>query len=473
MSEPDSDVIVVGAGLTGLTAAYWLTRRGLSVTVLEAAPRAGGVIGTRRLPLDDGEALCELGPNSAMDTGAAVGALLRELGLDALRLNARAQAARRYLLRAGRLHAVPSGPLSFVATPLWSWRAKLALLREPFVGRRVDAGEQSVADFARRHLGAELLDYAVEPFVGGIYAGDPQRLSVDAAFPRLAELERRHGSLARGALLAALARRRTARAAAAPSKARATSFNFAGGMQTLIDALARHLAGLACSTRVRALRREPDGRFALEVEGDGAHPCLRARALLLAVPAYEAAPLITPLGAGGPAAAAALAAIDYPPVATVTTVYRRGDVSHPLDGFGFLAPGVERAPVLGTLFASSMFDARAPAGSVVLTSFVGGRRDPQAALAPESQIVAEVAGCNRQLLGAAAPVASAVQRWPRAIPQYDLGHRQRLAAVAALEAEVPGLLLAGNWRDGVALSDCIESGSRCAERIAQQLPVAR
>jgi oxygen-dependent protoporphyrinogen oxidase len=224
---------------------------------------------------------------------------------------------------------------------------------------------------------------------------------------------------------------------------------------------------------VRALRRESDGRFALEVEGDGARPCLRARALLLAVPAYEAAPLVATLGAGGPAAAAALAAIDYPPVATVTTVYRRGDVAHPLDGFGFLAPSVERAPVLGTLFASSMFDARAPAGSAVLTSFVGGRRDPQAALAPESQLVAEVVGCNRQLLGAGAPIASAVQRWPRAIPQYDLGHRQRIEAVAALEAEVPGLLLAGNWRDGVALSDCIESGSRCAERIAQQLPVAR
>ena len=473
MSELHSDVVVVGAGVTGLTAAFWLARGGRSVAVLEAAPRAGGVIGTRRLALDDGEALCELGPNSAMDTGAGVGALLRELGLGEQRLDARAQAARRYLLRAGRLHAVPTGPLSFVATPLWSWRAKLALLREPFLGRRADAGEQSVAEFARRHLGAELLDYAVEPFVGGIYAGDPQRLSLDAAFPRLAELERRHGSLVRGALHAAAARRRRQRTRDEGSKLRATSFNFAGGMQTLIDALASRLRGLACSTRALALRREPDGRFALDCERNGARECWRARALLLAVPAYEAAPLLAGFGAAGGAAAAALQEVVYPPLATVTAVYRRGDVAHPLDGFGFLAPRVERAPVLGTLFVSSMFAERAPAGTVVLTSFVGGRRDPQAALAPESQIVAEVLGCNRQLLGAGAPIASAVQRWPRAIPQYDLGHRQRIAAVAALEAQMPGLALAGNWRDGVALSDCIESGTGCAERLAQHLQSVR
>ncbi len=472
MSQHDADVLVVGAGLTGLTAAFRLTLQGFTVEVLDAALHAGGVIGTRRHDVEGGSALYELGPNSGMDTTPLINALLRDLGILDRRLDAQPAAARRYILRGGRLRAVPGSPLAAIITPLFSWRAKLGLLREPFLGPRTEAGEQSIGAFVRRHLGQEMLDYAVEPFVGGVYAGDPELLSVDAAFPRLAQLDREYGSLLRGAILSARARRRAQAARGETAKARATSFNFKGGMQTLIDAFVRHLPRLVCAARVEGVRRDGDGLYAIEVERRGERFTRRARALVLALPAYEAAPLVAALGEAGVAAAAALQAIHYPPLASVSVIYHRKDVSHPLDGFGFLAPRVEDPPVLGTLFASSMFAERAPQSTVVLTSFVGGRRNAQAALAADEHIAADVVRCNAHLLGAEPPRFTAVRRWPRAIPQYDLGHLQRVASVAALEARLPGLLLCGNWRDGVAVSDCITAGDQRAAQVAQFLSAA-
>lgn len=473
MERRDADVIVVGAGLTGLTTAFRLTLQGLQVEVLEAGLHAGGVVGTHRREVAGGTVLFEMGPNSGMDTTPLVDALLTDLGIRDQRVDAQPAAAKRYILRGGRLRAVPTGLLGFIATPLFSWHAKLGLLREPFVRPLPpDAGEQSVAAFARRHLGQELLDYAIEPFVGGVYAGDPELLSVDAAFPRLAQIDREHGSLLRGMLHGARARKRAEAATGERAKTRATSFNFKGGMQTLVDAFVRHLPRLVCAARVEAVRREAEGAIAVAVERRGERFTRRARALVLALPAFEAAPLVAALGDAGAAASRALAAIHYPPVATVSAAYHRKDVAHALDGFGFLAPRVEDPPVLGTLFASAMFAERAPADVAVLTSFVGGRRRPQDALAHDEHIAADVVRSNAYLLGAGAPMFTEVRRWPRAIPQYDLGHLQRLAAVEALEAQAPWLTLCGNWRGGVSVSDCIKAGHERAERVRAALDAA-
>lgn len=466
MVHQDADVIVVGAGLTGLTAAFRLTLHGLTVELLEAHQHAGGVIATHRHPVDGGDALYEAGPNSGMDTTPLLNSLLDDLGIRGQRVDAQPAAAKRYVLRGGRLQAVPSSLLGFIGTPLLSAGAKLRLLREPFTAARNygNAPEESVGSFVRRRLGPEVLDYAVEPFVGGVYAGDADLLSLPAAFPRLAEWERDYGGLVRGAIFGARQRRREAALKGERPKTAAPSFNFKGGMQTLIDALARHLPRLVCSARVVSLQREADG-FALAVERRGERLTRRARAVILALPAFEAAPLVAPLGPAGASAQQAMTQIHYPPVATVSALYHRKDVSHPLDGFGFLAPKVEDPPVLGTLFASSMFAQRAPDGVVVLTSFVGGRRNAQAAMAPDEHLAADVVRCNAHLLGAGAPMFSAVKRWPRAIPQYDLGHLQRIAAVATLEAQVPGLTLCGNWRGGVSVADCIKAGHEQAELV--------
>ncbi len=460
MTRIDADVIVVGAGLSGLTTAFRLARCGRQVAVFEAAERPGGMIGSRRRE----GALYELGPNSGLDTTPLIDELLGAAGIKGERLDASAAAAKRYILRGGALVAMPASPGAFLRTPLFSWRAKLALLREPFVAPASPDAEETVAEFVRRRLGTEFLDYAIEPFVAGIYAGDPETLSVPAAFPRLFALEQKYGSLIRGQILGARQRKRSAEKA----KNMAVSFSFRDGMQTLTDALARALP-VECGVRAVAVRREADG-FALECErgGAGAKQCFerRARAVVLAVPAYAAARIVKPLDAD---AARALDAIVYPPVAVVAAAYRRSDVAHPLDGFGFLAPKKETPPVLGSLFSSTMFANRAPEGTVLLTTFVGGQRNPELAQASEDEIAAGVQQALARYLGAAVPLWSVVTRWPQAIPQYTLGHRERIAAVERAEARAPGLYFCANWRGGVSIGDCIKSGHATAERLDREL----
>jgi len=288
-----ADVIVVGAGLSGLTLAFELAEHGHEVEVLEAALHPGGVIGSHRREVGagGGEALYEYGPNSAMDTSPKVNELLHALGVHDERIDAQPAARKRYVLRDGRLVAAPSGPLSFLTTPLLSARSKWALLREPFVPRGPAGVDEDVAHFVERRLGREWLDYAIEPLLGGIYAGNPQEISLAAAFPRLHALEQDHGSLLGGALRSARAGRRAARSEGRVARQRAVSFSFRRGMQTLTDALALRLGRVICAARVSTLRREGDGTWVVGVERRGERFERRARAVVLAVPAYEAAKL--------------------------------------------------------------------------------------------------------------------------------------------------------------------------------------
>ena len=277
-------------------------------------------------------------------------------------------------------------PAAFIATPLFSPAAKLRLFAEPFIARAPSEAEESIAGFVRRRLGREFLDFAVEPFVSGIYAGDPEQLSVRAAFPRLHALEQRYGSLLRGAILGARERRRKA----GKSKSAAVSFSFRDGMQTLTDALAAALADVQCGATVVQLARDPDGSYVITVDRAGhadLATTLRARAIVLAVPAYAGAALVRALA---PDAAASLEAIPYAPVVVVASAYRRSDVGHPLDGFGFLAPAREQPRVLGSLFSSTMFEHRAPGDTVVFTSFLGGRRNPALIDAPDEELLQSV-----------------------------------------------------------------------------------
>jgi oxygen-dependent protoporphyrinogen oxidase len=453
MAHLDADVVVVGAGLSGLTAAFRLAQQGIRLRVIESAERPGGVIGSVRR---DG-ALYERGPNSGLDTTPLINELLAAAGIAGERLDASAEAARRYILRDGRLAALPTSPPAFLATSLFSWKAKLALLREPFVRPAAPDAEETVAAFVRRRLGDEFLDYAIEPFVAGIYAGDPEKLSVPAAFPRLAALEQKYGSLIRGQIIGARERKRSAEKA----KNAAVSFSFRDGMQTLTDALARGLP-IDCGVRAAGLRREADGTFVVDCERREERFGLRAGSVVLALPAYAAAPLVERIA---PEAAAALGAIVYPPVATIASCYRRADVAHPLDGFGFLAPRRESPPILGCLFSSSMFSGRADASTVLLTTFVGGVRSAPLALKSEQELAADVKAALQVYLGAGEPLWQVVTRWPQAIPQYTLGHLQRMAAVERAEASAPGLRFCANWRGGVSVADCIKSAHASVEAV--------
>lgn len=451
------DVLVVGAGLSGLVTAHRLHRAGYSVKVLEAAPRPGGVIGSGRR----GGLLFERGPNSAMDTSPSINALLDELGIRAERINASKAAARRYIVNGGRLTALPTSAGSFVTTPLFSATAKIRLFGEPFVWRAPGQVEESIAQFVRRRVGHEFLDYAVEPFVSGIYAGDPEQLSLPAAFPRLHELEQRYGSLFIGALQAARQRRKEG----ATPKIAATSFSFRDGMQALTDALAAGLPAVECSTAARGLACRADGSWIVVAGSDDS--VRSSRALVLALPAYAAAPLVR---AFAPRAADALAGIAYAPIAIVVSAYRRVDVAHPLDGFGFLSPAVERPRLLGTLFSSTMFEHRAGDGTVVFTSFLGGRRNPAQAAASESELLETVHDELVHLVGAGGrPLITEVTRWPQAIPQYTFGHRERIGELERAEQQYAGLFFCANYRGGVSISDCISRGAETAQLVAGHL----
>ncbi|HET9024548.1 MAG TPA: protoporphyrinogen oxidase [Burkholderiaceae bacterium] len=458
-----TDVLVIGAGLSGLVTAYRAKRAGLGVAVFEAGSRPGGVIGSERRA----GALFERGPNSGLDTTPLINAMLDDLGIRGERVDGSAESSRRYVVRGGRLVALPMSPGAFLRTPLFSFGAKLRLFAEPFIGRASPDVEESIAQFVRRRLGQEFLDYAIEPFVAGIYAGDPAILSVPAAFPRLHALEQQYGGLIKGAILGARQRKKSAE----KGKNAASSFSFREGMQTLTDALARAVGHVDCEVKVRRVERRPDGLFTVSGERFGMVFERQARAVVVATPAYAAASIVQSIA---PAAAQALSEIPYPPVTVVASAYKRREILHPLDGFGFLAPAKERPAVLGTLFSSTMFENRAPSEIAVLTTFVGGRRNPELATAGDAEVRAAVQSELARLLGAAAePMWSEITRWARAIPQYTMGHLQRIARAEEAERAAPGLYFCANYRGGVSIGDCVKAGHATAERVASQLQSGR
>lgn len=454
-----TDVLVIGAGLSGLVAAYRVKRAGLSVAVLETRKRPGGVIGSERRS----GSLFERGPNSGLDTTPLINAMLDDLGIRVERVDGSKASSKRYVVRGGRLVALPMSPGAFLRTPLFSLGAKLRLFAEPFIAKAPADAEESIAQFVRRRLGQEFLDYAIEPFVAGIYAGDPETLSVPAAFPRLHALEQRYGGLIKGAIIGARERRKSAD----KSKNAASSFSFREGMQTLTDALARAVVNVECEVDVKRVDRLPDGTFVVAGERFGVAFERHARAVIVATPAYAAAQLVQGLA---PAAAAALGEIPYPPVTVVVSAYRRREILHPLDGFGFLAPVKERPAVLGTLFSSTMFENRSPSEVAVLTTFVGGRRNPELATEGDSELARAVQAELSRLVGAGAePMWTEITRWKQAIPQYTMGHLGRIAKIEEAERNAPGLYFCANYRGGVSIGDCVKAGHATAERVARQL----
>jgi oxygen-dependent protoporphyrinogen oxidase len=447
------DVAVLGGGISGLTAAFLLKSRGRSAVLFEAAERPGGCIATWR---KDGF-LFELGPNTVLNNALEIDALCTKAGLLSERITAEGAAKRRYVVKGGRLVPLPSGPLGFLATPLFSAGAKLRLLREPFVSRAPADLEESIAQFVRRRLGSELLDYAVSPFVSGVYAGDPERLSVRHAVAKIYALERDHGGLIRGAL--------AKRKGPAPAGG---LFSFRDGLAFLPRRLAESLGeGYRSRTEVRTVRRAGGG-FEVDFAGaDGTQGAVLARVVVSALPARASAAVLSTLGGEFPER---IGGLPYADVALVCLGFRREDVGHPLDGFGFLAPEVEGRFVLGCLFPSSLFPGRAPEGHVALSAFVGGANHPDRAAIEEADLVRRVLEDLKPLLNLRGePVVSRVEVWRPAIPQYNLGHGAYKMAAEALEAAHPGLFISGNLLHGVSVGNCIQNATADAARVCSFL----
>ncbi|MHB1311245.1 MAG: protoporphyrinogen oxidase [Gemmatimonadaceae bacterium] len=439
-------LVVVGGGIAGLAAAWTASRRDerLDVLVLERGPQVGG---KAQSIATDGW-LVESGPGGFLAGRPELTRLIDEAGLAADALPASASAARRFIYRAGKLREIIPNPVGFARSGILSLRGLLRFIAEPFIPARRDGADETVWEFAARRLGTEIADRLIMPMTLGIHAGNAKRLSLPAAFPRMAALEREHGSLIRGLIAK---RGKT-------SGGGLTSFR--GGLQTLPRALAaKGRFTVRCGAAVSAITRTADGWRVL-VDGD-AEP-ISADALVMAIEPWAAAPL---LRTRIPAAADELDAIHCPPVAVVALGYA-ADASRAVPrGFGVLVSRDEGFQMLGNLWDSHIFPSRSPDGHLLMRVMLGGAVDPGIGALPEREVLALARAEVERMYGiTAAPVFHTVVQWPHAIAQYERGHLERVARIEAAVAGQGGLFLGGSGLHGVAFADAAASGVRCGEQ---------
>jgi len=459
MSGERTQVAIVGGGIAGLALGHALGQRGVAAVVLEAGQRPGGNIRSERRA----GWLCEWGPNGFLDNEPATLRLVAALGLGAELRPSSDLARRRWIVRDGRLRLLPARPPEFLRSDVLSVHGRLRVLLEWAQPARRGAGDESVFDFARRRIGREAAEVLVDAMVTGVYAGDARSLSLQGAFPRMRAMEEEHGGLFR----ALIAMRRAARARGdkaspgGPLGPPGVLTSFLGGMETLVQALACHLGErLRTDSPIVGLARGARG-WRLEIKGGAP---LEAEQVVLACPSWAAAPLLRSHDAE---LAAELAAIPSAPVAVVCLGYDERDLVGVVPGLGFLVPGRERSPILGTLFDTWLFPGRSPAGRVLWRAMLGGARDPGAVDLGDEQLVERVLGAFAGLLGLhAAPLVTYVVRHPRGIPQYPVGHPARLVRLDEQLARHPGLYLCGNSYRGIAMNSCIKEAETLAARLA-------
>jgi oxygen-dependent protoporphyrinogen oxidase len=472
--------IVLGGGISGLSTAHFLLRGdpSLELLLLESGPRLGGTLGSERI---DGFVL-ERGPSGFMDNVTETLEQVEELGLKPRLLKASAETSRRYIYRSGRLLPVPQSPWSFLRSPLLSLRGRMNLLAEP-LRRSAGEKEDSVASFGRRRLGEEATRVFLDPLVSGVYGGDVERLSLPAAFPRLAEMEARHGSIFKAMLHLYRERARAGRArssegslpadgrgpdhgeAGPPSSTfQGTLFSFPEGLEELVQALGTRLGPrVRLSWPVSQVQKE--GKRFVVVGPGGARET--ADSVVVALPTHRAA---TILAAAATGLSLSLEAIPYSPIAAVCLGFPREAVAHPLDGFGFLVPRDQGLRILGAIWVSSIYPAHAPPGLVSLRCLVGGARDPDSIDRSDEALLLMVLDELRPILGLRdGPAVKRVYRYAKGIPQYNLGHQRRVEAIERELWSLPGLFLTGNAYRGVGVNDCVREARRKARAVLEHL----
>jgi protoporphyrinogen/coproporphyrinogen III oxidase len=447
--------IVVGGGISGLTCAYHLQQAGIPVRVLDAGVRPGGLISTQE---KDGFRF-ELGPQSFLSTDSLL-KLIDALALKKELLHADPRAPR-YILFRGQLVPAPLAPPSLLTTPLLGARTKWRLSTEIFRRTNPPSNDESIAAFVRRKFGDELLHRLVAPFVSGIYAGDPEKLSLRASFPKLHEFEMKYGSVLRGAM----------KSGPAKGTPRPGLCSFRGGMETLPRALAARLGDALLSETIvvgaRHGKANGSSTFEVDLTRNGHRETLLASAVILAAPVDAASEILKGVSEKF---AAPFARIEYAPLAVVAAGYRRDQIRHAGNGFGFLVPRSERLRVLGTVWNSSLFPGRAPENMACFTSFAGGATDAALCGMNDDEIAEIICGEVGRVLGVTgSPVTQLVHRYARALPQYNLGHSETVSALEAAASSVPGLFLAGNYLTGPSIGSCVEQANQTADAVRAYL----
>jgi oxygen-dependent protoporphyrinogen oxidase len=449
-------IVVIGAGISGLTTAYLLFKEGYDVIVLEQRDKVGGSIETVNA---DGF-LFERGPNSGLETTPLIQQLVKELNLENQFVYANREGNKRYILRNGELLALPMSPLSFFKTKLFSGKAKLRLLAEPFIGKSKDGYYQSIAEFVTRRLGKEFLDYAINPFVAGVYAGRPEELSVKSAFPKLYALEEEYGGLIVGTIRSIRKRKKSKEV----SKQSAKMFSFKDGMKVFPEAIVDKLGNrVSTGVEVISVRSTAEGNYGVTFRDGKQNLTLLADIVLSTVPSYKAAELF---GHFDEALTKHLNEIYYPPVLVLYLVYERNVVDQPLDGFGFLIPEKEERSFLGAIWSSVIFPNRTDDSKAAFTLFIGGSRDA-GFVDDVEQMVIDRARREFELIMkiSAEPVLISKRLWPKAIPQYNLGYVEHENFFDHFEKDNKGLILGGNYRGGISVGDCIKNSELVAQRI--------
>lgn len=480
-AERHATVAVVGGGIAGLSAAYRLRElsaahgRPVTIELYEAGTRLGGALETVRR----GDCIIETGADSILTEKPVAIKLAERLGIAGELVPTREQFRKAFVVRRGRLREIPEG-FSLLAparigpvlrSPLFSPIGKLRMALEPLIPRRRAAGDESLAAFVRRRFGDEVLVRVAQALAGGIYTADPERLSIAATLPRFVAMEREHGSVTRGLRAAARAREAGMRGA---SGARWSLFvSFRGGVGRLAETLAARLEGSIRIGRAVASIVPADAgggaprwrlRFADGAEG-------AADAIVCAVPAFAAA---SALAEAHPALSAKLAEIEYASAAVVNLAYRTGDFPVPPAGFGFVVPAAERRRIIAGSFSSLKYAGRAPVGTILARAFIGGALNRELMELNDAGMAAAARDEFRDLLGVRAePLLTLVRRWPNAMPQYIVGHLDRVAEIERLAKEIPGLELAGAYLRGVGIPDCVAGGERAAEAIFAALGESR
>lgn len=448
-------IVIIGAGISGLTSAYLLHKKNFEVIVLEKNESVGGSIET----VFENGFLFDRGPNSALETTPVIGFLVDELNLRDELIYANKKGNKRYILKNNKLHPLPMSPQGFIKTKLFSTKAKLRLFAEPFIGRSDDGYYQSVAEFVTRRLGKEFLDYAINPFVAGVYAGKPEELSVKSAFPKLYALEEKYGGLIIGTIRSIRERKKRAEIA----KQSAKMISFKEGMQTLPLALSDALGqNVVTSAQVVSIDKN-ESKFITTYRLKGSVKTVECDAVLSTVPAYAAADLFLKFDSG---IKDHLEDIYYPPVLVYYLVYNKANIKQALDGFGFLIPSKEKKSFLGAIWSSVIFPGRSEDDKAVFTLFIGGSRNPEFVDEQREVLLERVRKEFEELMKINGnPVYSSERYWEKAIPQYKLGYIEHENYFDAFEKKNPGLFLSGNYRGGISVGDCIKNAELVAKKI--------
>jgi oxygen-dependent protoporphyrinogen oxidase len=447
---PSFDCIIIGAGISGLSAAYALQKRGAKVLVVEQQGKTGGALFSEQT--NDGFVL-DHGAQTISSSDTALWSHFEELGIAQSLTESHSQ--RIYLPHEGKLEPLMLSPLEMVRTPMLSVAARARLLFEPFLPRAV-TNDESIAQFFSRRLGPDFAEKIIAPFVSGVYGGDLHELSVRSLFPGLWKMDQQYGSLLGGLLASGTGN--------GADRQQRKTFSFQQGLSTWTDALTQAIGEEALWLNTIAQTIQQDGQqWRVTVEQNGKQEELETDRVILAVPASVAGSLVQPFA---PEATTALQAIKYPPLTVVHLAYQETSIDHPLDGMGMLCAQKDACHVLGVLWMSTIFSGRAPDGYALTTTFVGGTRSPNLARYDDASLLSVIKQEHRQYLGTRSePVMERIVRWEHAIPQYDAAHTQRVAATNRLEARWPGVYLLSNYRYGFSVEQCWNQAQELAAHV--------